>query len=143
MRFFSAGLSNFEFAYRKLLQRKCSFPKIGSIHLFQLWRNFPSFWQAFEIFKLWLPVARWGKKTSLRNIFSERMLSDFEGNKIQRLAYKQLGLGFWSYILLVQWNLSRTIFLKKTYRFAFFSDSDLSFFGRLVDFLGRVVEVSF
>ena len=27
------------------------------------------FWQAFEIFKLWHPVARWGKKLSLRIFF--------------------------------------------------------------------------
>ena len=38
------------------------FPKIGSIYLFQLWRNFPNFRQAFEIFKIWLPVPQWGKK---------------------------------------------------------------------------------
>ena len=58
LRFFSAGLSNFDFAYRELLQRKSFFPKIGSLSLFQLWRNFPNFWQAFEIFKLWHPVAQ-------------------------------------------------------------------------------------
>ena len=70
--FFSAGLSNFDFAYRELLQRKCFFPKIDSLYLFQLWRNFPNFWQAFELFKFWHPVARWGEKVSLRNFFSKK-----------------------------------------------------------------------
>ena len=84
--FFSAGLSDFDFAYLELLQRRCFFPKIGSLYLFQIWRNFPNFWQAFEMFKFWHPVARWCKKISLRIFFSEKLLSDFEWNKIQRLA---------------------------------------------------------
>ena len=67
--FFSAGLSDFDFAYLELLQRKCFFPKIDSLYLFQLWRNLPIFWQAVEIFRFWHPVARWGKKISLRNFF--------------------------------------------------------------------------
>ena len=117
---FFADLPTFDFEYRELLQRKCFFSKIGSLYLFQLWRNFPIFWQAFEIFKFWHPVARWGKKISLRFFFPKNVirlwvkLNPAPGLKTTRV--RVLKLHSIGPVELIKNNF----FFKKTYRFATF-----------------------
>ena len=109
-------------------REKFFFPKIGSLYLFQLWRNFPIFWQAFEIFKLWHPVAQ-GEQILLWETFFPknccRTLSEIrssawpKNNSVRFLKLHSIGP------VEIIWN-------------NFFSDSNLNFFGSLTIFLAEL-----